>query len=210
MVLTVSQRNNRDCETLLRPAARRIVRRAAFHRFSEMSYARSLLSSDGGGKFFGVELLLSLPERERHSGQPASERQARHLRTHALVNSRLIPTLARLSPRGSHRRIFEDLLEFRHRHRIESPCPNHFLPFADRPIDDLMIGARARDDRQPAIRPKLMLGAKAMRRANKSQQHRRAQGADSRQAAQDQILRLSFAVRKKLLLRPPAQLLKFL
>src|SRR5207253_9158801 len=89
MVLTVSQKNNRERETLLRPAARRISRRAAFRLLSEMSLALSRLASDEGGKFIRVEWLLALPEPERHGGQPTRQRQARHLGPHAFLNPRL-------------------------------------------------------------------------------------------------------------------------
>src|SRR5215475_11543928 len=88
MVLSVSQRNNRARETLLRPAARRISRRAVLRPGSERGLALPLLPSAPGRKLLGRELLFSLPENQGHRRQPPGQRQARHLRTHPLIEAR--------------------------------------------------------------------------------------------------------------------------
>lgn len=205
MVLSVSQRNNCDFETLLRPAARRIFRLAAFRLFFEMSLTLSQFASREGGKFVRLELLFLLPQCQCHRRQLPRQRQACHFRAHPLIQSRLISTLTRFSACSVARCIFQHLLEFWHVHRIEAARGDDLPSFADHPIHYLMIRTCSGNDGHSAVRLELPLGAKTMRCAEKSKQQRGAQRPGSRHTEQDLIIGLTLALRENFLLGRPAQ-----
>ena len=65
MVLTVSQRNHRELETLLRPAARQLGLRAALCLVHRDELRVVLLASERERNFLSVEFLLALPTDQR-------------------------------------------------------------------------------------------------------------------------------------------------